>query len=368
MYKAGHQFSPSPPLISVANEGWSIWNQGRKLPDAKTARLYPLIEDAHALLHWTRGHSIQPQRRLDPACITNIDFQACQEAMAALKIPHRHWITKQASENCSVGSTFRQWRKQETDTCPRCDLPGEDASHVLWCRAENSDAPWEANFTELISYLNKTNTHPSLITITDTRLRQFRNREGFELSPGPLEPLLRELLKQQDAIGWQNFLYGIPSKLWQIIQARHLRRTGQQNWSTKKWMKGFLKRLHQLAWEQWDHRNKVLYDPELRWQKRMKQQLEDAIMAESLRGPMDLPPGDQSHFAIPLADLLHKSWEYKKAWLANVSAARNRQARRRSQAADAIADSRARSALLHFNATGQLPGRAFRLRHDANPS
>ena len=203
-------------------------------------------------------------------------------------------------------------------------------------------------------------THPDLVTVLQTRLHQLRHQEGFLLPPGGISPITRTLLREQDAIGWINLLYGFPSKMWQVIQARHYRRIGLADYSTRSWMTGLLKRLHKLAWGQWEHRNQTLYDPDQKWQKKMRQQLDDAIAAEMLRGPLDLPPGDCSHFSTPLLLLLAKPWAYKKAWLANVSAARNRQARRRSQAADAIADSRARSALLHFNATGHLPGRAHR--------
>jgi len=118
-----------------------------------------------------------------------------------------------------------------------------------------------------------------------------------------------------------------------------------------------MKRLHTLAWSQWDHRNKTLHDPDMKWQLAMKQALNNQITTEYSRGISDLPPCDRSHFALPLLSILHKHLDYKKAWLANVSSARNRQARRRQEAADALADSRARSAVLQWSATHKLPGR-----------
>jgi hypothetical protein len=57
-HKAEDPISPRPPSFSVANEGWSIWNQGNKLNGAQTDTLYPLIEDAHSLHHWTNSHTI----------------------------------------------------------------------------------------------------------------------------------------------------------------------------------------------------------------------------------------------------------------------------------------------------------------------
>jgi hypothetical protein len=362
-HKASALITPLPPIFSVAHEGWSIWHRSKKLPDAQTNRLYPLIEDAHALLHWTKPHTIQPTARLQPTCIRHIDFQACQAAMQSLKTPHRHWITKHASENCSVGTTFKAWGKQSVDRCPRCDQPGETSLHVLLCRAEEADNTWNANLSDLISYMIKRDTHPDLLHITQIRLHQLRNQEQLT-TPGGITPISSTLIRKQDAIGWINLLYGFPSKMWQLIQARHIRRLNIEQYSVKSWMTGFIKRLQKLARGQWEHRNSVLYDPDKKWQRKMKQLLDEAITNELLRGPMDLPPGDRSHFSIPLLILLQRPWHYKKAWLANVSAARNRQARRRSQSADAIASSRARSSLLQFIATGQLPGRASRPRQN----
>ena len=133
-------------------------------------------------------------------------------------------------------------------------------------------------------------------------------------------------------------------------------------------MTGLLTRLHKLAWSQWEHRNKTLHDPNMKWQTDMKQALDDTITEEYSRGIADLPPCDRSHFALPLLPLLARSLDYKKAWLVNVTTARHRQARRRSEAADALADTRHRSDMWQFCKTGKLPGRAHRSDNPYRPS
>ena len=151
---------------------------------------------------------------------------------------------------------------------------------------------------------------PELISVLDTRLYQFRQQLDMAAMPPGLTHPARLLVLQQDKIGWHNLLLGFPAKQWKLLQARHYRRLGIQR-SARSWMKGFLTRLHQLAWHQWDHRNNCLYDPEGKWQKEMQQKLDDEIILEYSRGIEELPPCDQSHFAYPLNTLLSRALDYK---------------------------------------------------------
>ena len=166
---------------------------------------------------------------------------------------------------------------------------------------------------------------------------------------------VREAIRAQDNIGWKNFLEGLPAKQWRLLQDRHYRRIRRQDLTARSWMKRLLTRLHVLGWSQWKHRNDTLYDRNMKWQKLALKALDASVAMEFARGPADLPPQDSSHFSLPLIVLLKKHQDYKKQWLVNVTSARNRQARGRSEAEDAVAASKAHSAVLHWCKTGRLP-------------
>jgi hypothetical protein len=100
----GHDMHP--PQLHVANEGWSVWNQGEKIPCAHTNNIYPLLEDQKTLDYWSKPHSLTPEPRIPPEAIHNVDWEICGTAMKALSLPHRRWTSKNASENCGVGSTL----------------------------------------------------------------------------------------------------------------------------------------------------------------------------------------------------------------------------------------------------------------------
>ena len=97
--------------------------------------------------------------------------------------------------------------------------------------------------------------------------------------------------------------------------------------------------MHELAWGQWDHRNKVMHDPDKKKQKEANDLLKSEITLEFSRGTLDLPPRDHSHFATDLATLLFKPLLTRQAWLVQVTAARHRQARRRGEMFDQMANS-----------------------------
>ena len=141
-------------------------------------------------------------------------------------------------------------------------------------------------------------------------------------------------------------LEGLPAKAWTTAQARHYKQMGVTKWTGKQWMKGLLKRLHKLAWGQWDHRNKVMYDPDEKKQQEATAILNSEILMEYSRGPLDLPQRDCSHFTTDLATILHKPLLTRQAWLVQVTEARHRQARRRGEMIDSTTDSENRNKIL----------------------
>ena len=60
------------------------------------------------------------------------------------------------------------------------------------------------------------------------------------------------------------------------------------------------------------------------------------VERERLRGMENLPPCDRGHFTVSFPTLLGRSVQCKKNWLEAVHFARNRQAQREGQEADAM--------------------------------
>ena len=161
-------------------------------------------------------------------------------------------------------------------------------------------------------------------------------------------------IEDQDLIGWKNLLEGLPTRRWKLLQQRHYNRDSYSRKTGRRWTINLLKELHNRAWNQWDHCNKVNKDESPR-EKEADCLLNDEIITEFIRGNDDLPARDLSYFNLSLLDLLDRARDYRKAWLQNVQSARDRQAKRRGEELDAIAESQSRSAVLQWIKTGHPP-------------
>ena len=138
--------------------------------------------------------------------------------------------------------------------------------------------------------------------------------------------LVWRAVQAQDQIGWKNFIEGLPAKQWKAAQSRYYQLNAITSKSTNRWMRGLLRKLHELGHGQWQHRNDTLYHPQMKKQNEAVAMLHQEILTEYARGRCDLPPRDQGHFSHSLLVLLNKSTEYLQCWLINVTSARDRQA------------------------------------------
>ena len=329
LHDIGHPMEATQ--MAIYNEGWTIWKSYQKIVGAPTDEIYPLLEDHHTLSYWTQPHTLQPSPRIPPEAIQHVDWEMSQSNMKALSLSRKLWTTKQASENCGVGITQFMWGKQDTDECPRCGSP-EDSLHVLTCLGEGSSAQWDENIGKLKDYFKSSHTDPSISQAILQRLHHFRHQTHppFLSASG----LVLRAVMAQDTIGWKNFMEGLPAKHWKAAQARYYKLHFMHSRSSTKWLKGLLKRLHELAHGQWQHRNDTLYHPQKKQQQAARAMMEQEIINEYARGYADLHPRDHGYFHDPLMLLLDKSTDYLQCWIINITSARNRQARRRGEPHD----------------------------------
>jgi hypothetical protein len=194
-------------MIQVADEGWSLWHQGRNLSCARSDTIYLLLEDHHTLHYWSTDHTLH-LRRFPPTAITTSDWDTCQEFMSSLKLSTHRTLPKQTSENCGVGVTLQAWCKQSHNRCPQCDQP-ETAHHVLVCRAEAANEPWKLNIAALENYMIHEDTDPFLQAPILQKLDRFRfpNRALDPLLP---TPAVCAAVLAQDVVGWNSLLFALP--------------------------------------------------------------------------------------------------------------------------------------------------------------
>jgi hypothetical protein len=132
---------------------------------------------------------------------------------------------------------------------------------------------------------------------------------------------LREAIDQQKSMGWNLMLEGLMAAEWELVQQAYYmfimsRRTG------KHWLVSIIKKLWQVAWDLWDHQNKVLHEKENSVMQSHQRQLDHLVTATYQRlSTYVIAQSDQYLTRLPLPQLLIKEYEYKKAWLMQADAA-----------------------------------------------
>jgi hypothetical protein len=74
-----------------------------------------------------------------------------------------------------------------------------------------------------------------------------------------MEHDIQELEDAQDEIGWDNFMFGNISVLWQEIQAQFFLEIGKHI-SGLWWTSALIQKIWQVAWDQWEHRKVILHN------------------------------------------------------------------------------------------------------------
>jgi hypothetical protein len=159
---------PVAPIHPIHGEGQQLWNGRTKVTKPTNNAIYACIQDPVTQYYWRRKGFVSNTADLLIPC------KVLAEAYRSLPQHEKQWVTKTASQNCGVGTTFVEWDMQDDAKCPRCGRghDQETTEHVTQCRTQGADTRFKKSLCQICSYLNKTNTWPVL---TDTILHCLRH-------------------------------------------------------------------------------------------------------------------------------------------------------------------------------------------------
>jgi len=136
---------------------------------------------------------------------------------------------------------------------------------------------------------------------------------------------LAQAIQDQTTAGWQLLLEGNPVHAWEEVQQHYFtwiksRQTG------KRWTVELIKKLWEVVWDLWEHRNSIVHDNKTGVKEARTRQ---EIQQEFATGAHSLPQQAKSLFSPGLTAILQMSLDSRQAWLIRVRSARARQERRR---------------------------------------
>ena len=231
--------------------------------------IYELITTSTSRDYWAQRLHLSATARV------NIDWEAAGRAYSSLQFPRQRRITKFLSHQCATGKIMLRWKFWDHDKCPRCNNT-EDNIHVITCPDPRAQQTWDTSISILQEWLTNYGTSPTLQDLLINRLNNLRVTSNLP----NYEPSILSLHFSQEKIGWFPAINGLLSTHWEATQQlyfRHIKSTK----SGRTWVIALIKKLWQVSWDMWDHRNSVLHDNEESQQKLLlRQELQSKILSE----------------------------------------------------------------------------------------
>ena len=283
-----------------------------------TNELYQKLQQEKAHNYW-----IHEKQRYSKQDIEKIDWESQNKAMKTIPTTKQRSLSKWVSGWLGVGKNMERWGLRYKGNCPFCSYPKETTTHVILCKHEAVTKKW----TELIRQYDE-----QLIKLhTSYDLRKAIIYELWAWRLNTLQPLPRLLhadeelqaaILEQRQLGWKVFLEGlISTKIIAYQQAHHNRtKTFHRyfNWPQKTIKAGWI-----ILTQMWEHRNEYIHQTNIIEDMEGITILNNTIKKERNKGLSILPMLEFSHlFRLTEDELVAKSTEGKKDWLATVKLAR----------------------------------------------
>jgi hypothetical protein len=305
---------------ALAGEYWPVFLNGRKVHSSLTKSIYEEIYRNKLAIHWEKH-----ERFTQEQC-RRINWDACEQAMRRLKITRRHWVSKHTEGMCGVGKWLMKWKERDTDACPRCNSPAEDARHVWTCPAATTIPIRSAGMERLDQWMTSSLTSPDIRLVINTRLSQLFHR--LPLTPIPnISEKVQEALGIQDEIGWETFFEGCLVQDWEAAQDAYYQWCKSRK-SGRRWATSLIQKLWDIAWDLWEHRIGIVHAQANAANLHNMTLVDQEIRAHFRRGFIGLSQRDHHLFQSDVHDILAAPVQYRRKWLHRADTARARAGRR----------------------------------------
>jgi hypothetical protein len=296
----------------IFGESGSVSLQGEKIVTKMKEKLMSFLSAKKALSYW------ESRFKWDEGTGSSIDWGMLGHAHKASKPSRKIWITKSASGFCSVGKMKVRWKFSDSAKCPRCQCEVEDFKHVLQCQQLEAKALWQSKILELKQWMLNHYISPSVVLAICDHLNHWNCVDYSISSMDSVSGEFLEVFEKQNIFGWESFLLGFWVSDWFAVQAKYLQSI-KCKMSIRRWASSIIRKLWDIAWDMWDHRNQWLHHTE---EGEAIQQLHAELRHHYELGCSSLPRAEKLLFRTSLADLLNSSTTVKQSWLRRVQGAR----------------------------------------------
>ena len=226
-----------------------------------------------------------------------------------------------------MGKWMKRRGKWPIDNCPRCGEENETTVHVLQCQDPRAKVQWKKSLETLNSWMKEQKTHPGIRVVVIAHLTKWQENGPDPTLDGQEFFDLPAAIMNQNEVGWQAFIEGCPAQGWRDSQQQYYMYIGSKK-TGLRWLSALIRKLWQVAWDMWEHRNGILHDKE-KGQAALER--EERIRDEFDEGWAALDRDTRLMFRPGLAKVLRFKAGPQRAWLARVETARQRAAVRQGE-------------------------------------
>lgn len=274
----GHQDQHKPydqlPLHAQLNcDADTLANESLRLRDPRLdCSRVPLLPHAGAQLHLPQGtitgkikkpiikasrgpallEHIRTTNGWDHTTLDLVDWDS--HGIVRRSISHEVTMVKFLFGILPVGARTTKYHPKYSELCATCGVEKETIEHFHQCPAHSRKKSNKVMLVDLRKKAESLNTRPPLIQIMLDGISNYLNGSDH-LNPLAVGPHYRELVRQQNRIGWLNFLRGRWSLEWTRLQVLYFRpESGRGQWATQ-----LIKTLWDSIYKTWEQRNDDLH-------------------------------------------------------------------------------------------------------------
>ena len=167
---------------------------------------------------------------------------------------------------------------------------------------------WNTALLDLDHWMVSAQTDP------DIRETIIHNLSNWHTGHQPHNPLNGTTLLQQSDIGWYFLIEGRISFEWAMTQEEYYKFLGSRR-TGRRWVIALIKKLWQIAWDLWQHRNNVLHEQENDVLQKESEPLNRRIRTLFFRSLSILRRTPDGYLLkTPLSALVDKPLVYRQEW------------------------------------------------------
>ncbi len=295
-----------PLVYSLPGYPWSCYIGKRRVVKQFSKTLRTFINGKGTQQYW------EQRRHYTQAQIQEVDWNSLGRAMQSAPLQQRRWASKQMSGHFAHGKNMVRWKKRTSDTCPRCGSSPEDKDHITRCTQEEAATIWLNAITALTQWMKDEQSDPTLIKAITEGLAEWRSGIPADNDTPAFQ--------KQSELGWQVALDGWITIEWRAQQEQYWLQWRRKK-SSKRWASELIKKLWNISWDMWAHRNGVLHAVEHPHNDIIDSRTNEQLTTLYRRGILAVPRDAFNLFQSSLTELLQQPSAYKIKWIRSVEAA-----------------------------------------------